>query len=99
MKNENGYAFRLGGEEIGIFLYKSNENQAKQFAETIRRGVEELKIIHEKSISSGHVTISIGVSIISHNELTQKNIYTLADNALYTSKEKGRNCITIETKK
>lgn len=99
MKNENGYAFRLGGEEIGIFLYKSNENHAKQFAETIRRGVEELKIIHEKSISSGHVTISIGVSIISLNELTQKNIYTLADNALYTSKEKGRNCITIETKK
>ena len=99
IKDENGFAFRLGGEELGIFLNKSNENHAEQFAETIRKGVEELKIIHEKNTNSRYITISIGISIIPHNELTKENIYTLADDALYASKEKGRNCITIKTKK
>lgn len=99
IKDKEAHAFRLGGEELGIFLYKSNEEDTKQFAEKIRKGVEELKIIHEKNTNSKYVTISIGVSIIAHNELMKENVYTLADDALYISKEKGRNCITIKTKK
>lgn len=84
--------FRLGGEEFA-FIYSSNtEEDAKAFAEKLRKNIEDLKIEHSGSQVSKYVTASIGL-FYSEDLSNQKveEIYTICDQALYDAKKKGRN--------
>ncbi len=85
---------RYGGEEFGLLLPETNEKGAVVLAEKIRKHVEE----HKFSVSDGvqyvsiSLTVSIGVAIYPDKEVT--NVLTLikkADDALYISKNEGRN--------
>lgn len=99
-------ASRYGGEEFAVLLPITPQENAAMLAERVRKKVEALKIKHEKS-EFGIVTISIGVSCCEPAwdftgetaEEEQKVTFpamllTAADNALYVSKEKGRNQIS-----
>ena len=82
--------FRYGGEEMAVILPFSNESEGYIFAESLREMVEKAKW---EGIDSQRVTISIGVAQYSKG-LTAKKIIEMADQALYYSKEKGRNRVT-----
>jgi len=99
-------ASRYGGEEFSILLPVTKQKDAAMLAERLRRKIEALQIEHSRS-EVGVVTVSIGVSCcepawdFSGNtpEEDQKVIFpamllTAADNALYVSKERGRNQIS-----
>lgn len=88
---KNGFVARWGGEEF-IFLIKS------QSMESILKQVENLRQSIEKADFSGiHVTASIGLTRIDRVKLEEiKHSFIIADKALYQSKQKGRNCITIQ---
>ena len=45
------------------------------------------------------MTISIGAVVTQKNELNPKEIYQLADNALYEAKETGRNKVVVKRQK
>ncbi|HNO25880.1 MAG TPA: diguanylate cyclase, partial [Leptospiraceae bacterium] len=61
-------------------------------AETIRAAVISLAVPHLKSETESIVTLSLGVaSVIPDKELTQENLISMADRALYEAKHKGRN--------
>ena len=99
-------ASRYGGEEFSVLLPVTKLEDAVMLAERLRRKVEALKIEHSET-DIGIVTISIGVSCCepawdftgkTPNE-DQKVIFpamllTAADNALYVSKEQGRNRVS-----
>ena len=55
--------------------------------------IENSYIIHENNKLS--VTISIGATLVSEND-TMDELIKRADTLLYKSKDRGRNCLTID---
>ncbi|MDT3426712.1 diguanylate cyclase (GGDEF)-like protein/PAS domain S-box-containing protein [Paenibacillus forsythiae] len=89
------FVFRLGGEEFGILAAGLTPEESFEYAEELRRSVEELNIPHEMSPVFGRLTVSVGVAAVRVDGLTEKDIYKLADDALYQSKADGRNRVTL----
>lgn len=88
----NDYFARYGGEEFVLILQATTLKTASEVAERVRQTVESnLFIYQNKPIK---VTISLGVSLRRPNENWDK-VYERADQALYTSKESGRNRVTV----
>ncbi len=83
---------RYGGEEFGVILPDTNFTSAKIIAERIRTAVKNLKIEHNHSKISPHLTLSLGFSTITPGpDNSFENLVARADQALYKAKENGRN--------
>jgi two-component system, cell cycle response regulator len=92
-------AARYGGEEFVIILPETTKTGAMTVAEAIRNAVLALAIPHQGSDSSPYVTVSIGICcLIPVVEFSPDYLINLADHALYSAKQQGRNCcIFIES--
>ncbi|MHB8136955.1 MAG: GGDEF domain-containing protein [Smithellaceae bacterium] len=83
---------RYGGEEFVILLPNTDEKNALQIAEKVRKNIEQENIPHEYSRVVPHVTISIGVaSMIPQRTRIPQRLVEQADKALYRAKGLGRN--------
>jgi diguanylate cyclase (GGDEF)-like protein len=79
---------RYGGEEFLLMLPETTLEDAMQFAERVRLGIERLQF---RDISSElKVSVSIGVAQFRLGETIGQTV-TRADEALYTAKSSGRN--------
>ncbi|MDH5553559.1 MAG: diguanylate cyclase, partial [Nitrosomonas sp.] len=67
-KRPTDYAFRLGGEEFGILSASQDPQGLSDFAEIIRKGIEDLKIANTASDISDVLTVSIGTVTKVPNE-------------------------------
>ncbi|MHB8985933.1 MAG: bifunctional diguanylate cyclase/phosphodiesterase [Eubacteriales bacterium] len=81
---------RLGGDEFAVLLEGTNVEKAKSVAEKLCRFVEGRELCSCAHNASFNLTISIGVVMIDGNLDSQK-ILSLADAALYSAKDAGRN--------
>ncbi len=90
---------RYGGEEFVFILPETDLVGAKIIAETMRKAVLDLKILHPDSSVSEYVTISLGVAV-SGQIRDESNTILLhaADKALYRAKLLGRNRVQDATK-
>ncbi len=89
---------RYGGEEFIVILPHRNEKEARVLGERIRSSIEELCIPHINSDISNCVTVSVGIITINPNELEEPmQAFELVDEALYSAKERGRNCCVFTT--
>ena len=80
---------RYGGEEFGLILPATDAAKACKFAERIRAAIEESATVCDgKKLK---VTCSLGVSAFLAGDDTARLIRR-ADDALYVSKNAGRNC-------
>ncbi len=89
----NDYFARYGGEEFVLILSGATAKMASEIAERVRVTIETNKFVFE-----GHtipVTISLGVVTKSTNDTDWSELFQSADTALYTSKQSGRNRVTI----
>ncbi len=88
-------AGRFGGEEI-IVAMQSTYAEAVGVAENIRQAVRENRM---KSVGHEndhfHVTLSIGIASSHRFGFDGRTLIERADEALYTSKAQGRDCITV----
>ena len=82
---------RWGGEEFIIIAPETNEQQACQLAETIRKLVAEFAFPHANQQPLGHVSLSIGVATMSDGIANAEQLLKLADKAVYRAKESGRD--------
>ena len=82
-------AGRWGGEEFMILLPETKVGAAGEFAEKLRRTIEE----HDFE-GLDHLMVSMGVTSTDGNE-DRKAIYTRADDALYQAKNNGRNQVVV----
>lgn len=87
--------YRYGGEEFLLVLTDQTETGAIEAADRLRGAVEALDIVHEKNPPHGVVTLSIGLARFEAAcpedvEVCLKR----ADDALYQSKDGGKNCVT-----
>lgn len=78
---------RYGGEEFVIILPETDVDTSRRIAEQIRRVVEQAQW------QTGKVTISIGIATVTEED-TDATILKKADQALYISKENGRNRVS-----
>jgi len=83
-------AARYGGEEFAVILPDTGTTQARQFAERLRKGIEE--ITFPGRLQSLTVTISIGVATFPSPQVDcVDTLVRSADEALYRAKRNGRN--------
>lgn len=87
---------RYGGEEFVICLPDIDINEASKRAESIRAHLAASPL--ETSKESLSVTASFGVAAVQARTDTLDTLLEAADQALYTSKENGRNCVHIADK-
>ncbi|MEM7027506.1 MAG: EAL domain-containing protein, partial [Pseudomonadota bacterium] len=84
---------RLGGDEFGILLDSCPIDDALNMAESLRTCVQDFRFVwDDKSFKIG---VSIGLVMISDNNLSQQQIMSAADSACFIAKDKGRNRIHI----
>jgi diguanylate cyclase (GGDEF)-like protein len=84
---------RYGGEEFLIVLPGSDEVQVGEIAERVRQAIAEEPVRIDQGFLA--VTVSIGTAIIEPLSDTEKDALATADNALYESKNLGRNRVTV----
>ncbi|MBC7765337.1 MAG: GGDEF domain-containing protein [Hyphomonadaceae bacterium] len=89
---------RYGGEEFVILLPNKTSEEGKRVANIVRQRIDDLKITHEHSLISNHVTISIGMSTITPTkENAVEQFIGVVDKALYKAKAAGRNKVAFLT--
>lgn len=91
-KRQDEIAARYGGEEFTLVLNDSDPDRLQTHLEAVRRAVEDLDISHPDS-PHGRVTVSIGYAIAAPGT-TMQHAIERADEALYRSKEGGRNRVS-----
>lgn len=84
---------RYGGEEYVILLPNTNVDSAEVLAERIRKKIES-KTVHYEDLSINY-TVSLGLSGFDKNLASPTAWIDSADQALYQSKEGGRNQYTV----
>jgi diguanylate cyclase (GGDEF)-like protein len=84
---------RYGGEEFAILLPETNRSRAFVVAERCRKQIEEMETVFGDK--TARVTASFGlVSLPDERVSGVRDIISVADKNLYTSKREGRNRIT-----
>lgn len=84
------FCARFGGEEFAIIFPEMDLATAQNVSEDIRQAIKD----RSSEITGIPITISIGVANYPDHAKTKKNIINAADQALYKSKEDGRDRVT-----
>jgi diguanylate cyclase (GGDEF)-like protein len=87
---------RYGGEEFCVVLPGLDLEAGRAFAEKLR--VSTYENFNEKFTSSRNLTISLGVAAYQHDSESAMQLINRADEALYVSKDTGRNKVTCWSK-
>jgi len=87
---DNDTAARLGGEEFALLLAGVNERQAITAAGRLQPALSA-----EPIAGSGLVTVSLGVAACPAHAISERALYSVADQALYRAKNEGRNRVAI----
>lgn len=84
---------RIGGDEFAVFILATSEEWTERKAQLL---VENLRHDFIKENKICHITASIGVAMVSTSEETSfENLYRKADKALYETKRRGKDGMTI----
>jgi diguanylate cyclase (GGDEF)-like protein len=79
-------AARIGGEEFAIILTETDSRRGLEVAERLREEVKATEIP-----GAGHVTVSIGLAECTVNFSDARELFSVADAALYEAKRAGRD--------
>lgn len=82
------FVTRYGGEEFAVILPNTNQLSAMLLAEKLRKAIETQHWVEKP------ITASFGVSTLSGDITDKTQLIFSADQALYISKARGRNCLT-----
>lgn len=93
-QDKNSQVYRFGGEEFLIILPKTNENEAMNFAQRLKRKIKNYSIPNEKSEVASVITVSMGISSYTNKEINSDDLLRYADKALYNAKTSGRDEIS-----
>ncbi len=90
------FVARYGGEEFSIVLYDADSDYVSDVLTRVQRLIADLNIQHEDSPHGGRLTVSIGAGHIEPTaQRSSIGLIQLADEALYSAKDQGRNRIVV----
>ena len=90
------FVARYGGEEFAVVLYEASREYVAEVLTRIQRSIAELNIPHDASRVASRLTVSIGAAfILPTSQRTYDGLIQLADEALYSAKEQGRNRVVV----
>jgi|CXWL01.1.fsa_nt_gi diguanylate cyclase (GGDEF)-like protein len=106
-----GSAYRYGGEEFAVVFEGRQLERASDVLENLRTGIEETRVRlgrptagkRAQAVRKGEhegevgVTVSIGLAERTAGNRTATAVVEAADKALYRSKQRGRNRLTLAT--
>lgn len=94
----NDIAARTGGEEFVLVWYDVIPDHAVRLLEALRQEVERLGILHAGlPLRPGVVTVSVGaICAVPGPRVSPEALLKLADEQLYLSKQRGRNCVSVQ---
>jgi len=92
---EADLAARYGGEEFAV-LIRGDESHGYELAERLRRSVETIAVA-ARGGEAVCCTVSAGVATYPYGAGDETELVERADDALYESKRRGRNRVTIYT--
>jgi diguanylate cyclase (GGDEF)-like protein len=84
---------RFGGEEFCFLLPETNANNALSLAERLRIAISAIGF--ESDGQGFSVTVSVGISECSGEGDSLVSLLERSDEALYSAKQAGRNCVVI----
>jgi diguanylate cyclase (GGDEF)-like protein len=97
VRRETDIVARYGGEEFAIILPYTDAAGARALAEKLRTTVER-ELCFEWDHQPVPVTVSIGVATAPGGPLVEPSeLIAAADDALYASKQAGRNQVTVRS--
>lgn len=86
---ERDIACRYGGEEFAVILIEKNEKEALDFAEKVRKDVQNIYGF-ENGVKP-LISLSCGVVAYPYNDISKNHLLEKADKAMYTAKRMGKN--------
>jgi diguanylate cyclase (GGDEF)-like protein len=90
------FVARYGGEEFAIVLYEASHEYVAEVLTRIQRSIAELNIPHAASRVASRLTVSIGAAfVLPAVNRSLEGLIQLADEALYSAKEGGRNRVIV----
>lgn len=84
---------RFGGEEFCFILPETSANEALPFSERLRTAISDIVFESDGQVFS--VTVSVGISECSGEDDSLESLLERSDEALYSAKHAGRNCVVI----
>lgn len=93
----NDFAFRIGGDEFAVFL---NNIPSIEYAENISKKI--CSIFNELLLEQDNpcdISGSIGISLYPNHGNSFNELFAMADIALYHSKDLGKDCYSLYSKK
>ncbi|MGD1925502.1 MAG: PleD family two-component system response regulator [Paracoccaceae bacterium] len=88
---------RMGGEEFMVVMPDVTQDLGIEIAERIRAQTADPTFVIDDAGTSIDVTVSIGYAVLRENEFPT-DLLKRADDALYDSKNGGRNRVTLSVK-
>jgi diguanylate cyclase (GGDEF)-like protein len=85
---------RYGGEEFLIVMPDTSLESVRERAEVMRDAIAKLELQHAGH-ALGKITASFGISFSQDGVLTPEILLRYADEALYESKRRGCNCVSL----
>jgi diguanylate cyclase (GGDEF)-like protein len=91
---------RHGGEEFAVILPETSPaatngtTEPFPFLERLRQRIQDTRFEGQEKLPSGNLTVSIGVACFPADADTAEDLFQKADDALYASKDHGRNVVT-----
>jgi diguanylate cyclase (GGDEF)-like protein len=96
LSRADDFVSRYGGEEFSVILPNTDESGARYIAGKLLDSIRALNVPHAKSDAAGCVTISVGVTTgFVQQGVSGADYIKRADEALYMSKQSGRNRYTF----
>jgi len=92
---ESDLACRFGGEEFAVILPETDRLGAFAVAERVRRAIERRFVEQSIGVRAVAMTLSGGISCYPEDGTDAGMLVTRADQALYLSKTRGRNRVSI----
>ena len=89
-------AGRIGGEEFAMLVIGEPVHVVKDLADALRRDFNKLRIDADHDDAASSFTASFGVALLQPDE-GLLSVIARADEALYLSKNHGRNRVSCET--
>ncbi|BCN93748.1 hypothetical protein THMIRHAM_15330 [Thiomicrorhabdus immobilis] len=92
LRRANEFGFRIGGEEFAVIASVDSVEDGTASIEYLMLKLHKKQMEHKGNAETGQVTMSAGIAFHHADEImTDEELYSAADKALYVAKERGRN--------